>query len=97
MNPVDLTLYLVTDSTYHTEESFLHTLSLIHILVILRQEKSILLIRNVRQNDAHIHACLLYTSHRHGYIQICQRLQAEAGLRRCRCCLRSLASIREIL
>ncbi len=25
MNPVDLTLYLVTDSTYHTEESFLHT------------------------------------------------------------------------
>lgn len=26
MNPVDLTLYLVTDSTYHTEESFLHTI-----------------------------------------------------------------------
>ena len=25
MNPVDITLYLVTDSTYHTEESFLHT------------------------------------------------------------------------
>ena len=25
MNPVDLTLYLVTDSTYHTEESFLQT------------------------------------------------------------------------
>lgn len=25
MNPVNLTLYLVTDSTYHTEESFLHT------------------------------------------------------------------------
>ena len=25
MNPVDLTLYFVTDSTYHTEESFLHT------------------------------------------------------------------------
>lgn len=25
MNPVDLTLYLVTDSTYHTEDSFLHT------------------------------------------------------------------------
>ena len=25
MDPVDLTLYLVTDSTYHTEESFLHT------------------------------------------------------------------------
>ena len=25
MNPVDLTLYLITDSTYHTEESFLHT------------------------------------------------------------------------
>lgn len=25
MNPVDLTLYLVTDSTYHTEKSFLHT------------------------------------------------------------------------
>ncbi len=25
MNPVDLTLYLVTDSSYHTEESFLRT------------------------------------------------------------------------
>ncbi len=26
MNPVDLTLYLVTDSSYHTEESFLRTI-----------------------------------------------------------------------
>lgn len=26
MNPVDLTLYLVTDSSYHTEESFLWTI-----------------------------------------------------------------------
>ena len=25
MNPVDLTLYLVTDSSYHTEASFLKT------------------------------------------------------------------------